>query len=81
MSYFYGVGKNYKYSGYIYLRIYHFRYYVYEAKAGLNSITLKNKGRRMIRFDDGTKIEYNFAYEQYSGTFMGTVKVEVINCD
>ena len=64
--------------GFLYFIRRYFSYYVYEAKAGLNSITLKNNGRRIIEFaDDKQRVEYNFAYEQYSGTFMGVVKVEV----
>lgn len=53
------------------------RYYVYEAKSGLNSITLKNNGKRFIEFKDGQKVEYNFACESYSGTFIGKMVVEV----
>jgi hypothetical protein len=45
----------------------------------LNSIVLTNKGKRTIKFSDGQKIEYNFGYEVYSGTFFGTTKVEVYN--
>lgn len=58
------------------MKIVNGRYYVYEAKSGLNSITLKNHGKRFVTFKDGQKIEYNFAYENYSGTVMGTMKVE-----
>lgn len=30
----------------------YYGYYVYEANAGLNSITLKNKGKRFVKFKD-----------------------------
>lgn len=42
ISYFFCKGQEYQYYG----------YYVYEATAGLNSITLKNKGKRYIKFKD-----------------------------
>jgi hypothetical protein len=51
-------------------------YYLYEANAGLNSVTLHNKGKRYVRFKDQL-IEYNFATDQYNGTLMGAMKVEV----
>lgn len=51
-------------------------YYNYEAKAGLNSLSLKNKGKRFIEFANGQKIQYNFACEEYSGSFWGPMKVE-----
>lgn len=59
------------------MRPLHNRNYWYEASAGFNSITLKNKGRRTIHFSNGQRIDYNFAYEVYSGTIMGSMKVEV----
>ncbi|EGR32781.1 oxysterol binding, putative [Ichthyophthirius multifiliis] len=70
ISYFYACGpqKSYKFYG----------YYLYEAKAGWNSLTLKNKGKRFLSFKDGQKINYNFGYEYYSGTFMGTMKTETL---
>ena len=52
-------------------------YYNYEAKAGLNSLTLKNRGKRYIKFKTGELLEYNFASEQYCGSFWGPMKVEV----
>ena len=50
--------------------------YNYESNAGLNSLKLKNKGSRHIKFKDGQSISYNFAKEVYSGSFMGAMKVE-----
>lgn len=46
----YGPKNNYRFGG----------YYCYEAKAGLNSVTMINKGRRHVKFYDGQTIEYNF---------------------
>ncbi|KAL4471196.1 hypothetical protein ABPG72_007563 [Tetrahymena utriculariae] len=51
-------------------------HYVYETKAGMNSLTLKNTGSRTVIFKDGQKITYNFGEENYSGTFIGTLKLE-----
>ncbi|CAK72506.1 unnamed protein product (macronuclear) [Paramecium tetraurelia] len=51
-------------------------YYNYEAKAGVNSLSLRNKGKRFLQFADGELIEYNFAGEEYSGSFWGPMKVE-----
>ncbi|CAD8174672.1 unnamed protein product [Paramecium octaurelia] len=70
VSQFYGVGRDNSYK--------YFGNYWYEASAGLNSITLKNKGKRTIIFNGGQRIDYNFAYELYSGTIMGSMKVETL---
>lgn len=51
---------------------------MYEAKAGWNSLTLRNKGKRTLIFKDGHRINYNFGYEYYSGTFLGTMKHETL---
>jgi hypothetical protein len=51
-------------------------YYLYEANAGLNSLTLTNRGKRSIQFADGQLITFDFNTELYSGTFMGTMKHE-----
>lgn len=51
--------------------------YNQEVNAGLNSLKIKNRGSRAVRFaSDGQLITYNFAKEKYSGSFMGTMKVE-----
>jgi hypothetical protein len=52
VSYFYiaGPNKNFKYYG----------YYLIEAKAGLNSLTLINKGKRTVVFKDGQKITFDY---------------------
>lgn len=42
----------------------------------MNSLTLKNTGSRTVVFKDGQKITYNFGEENYSGTFIGTMKLE-----
>jgi hypothetical protein len=53
ISYFLVIGpkESYRYSG----------YYAFEASAGLNSMTLNNKGRRSFIFRNGDRIEVNFA--------------------
>ncbi|CAD8208744.1 unnamed protein product [Paramecium octaurelia] len=68
ISYFLTIGpkNSYKFYG----------YYNYEAKAGVNSLSLRNKGKRFLQFADGELIEYNFAGEEYSGSFWGPMKVE-----
>ncbi|KAM3146116.1 hypothetical protein pb186bvf_001773 [Paramecium bursaria] len=68
VSYFYAVGPESSYKFYGYCN--------YEAQARLNSLTLKNMGKRQIVFADGQLIEYNFAGEEYSGSFWGHMKVE-----
>ena len=40
-------------------------------------MTLKNRGRRVIQFKDGSTVEYNFGAEEYCGSFWGPMKVEV----
>ncbi|CAK70450.1 unnamed protein product (macronuclear) [Paramecium tetraurelia] len=67
LSYFlvYGPKKSYKFFGYS----------LYEAKAGLNSLTILNHGKRTIQFPD-QKIVCTFSSEHYSGTFFGTMKNE-----
>ncbi|KAM3145464.1 Oxysterol-binding protein 4 [Paramecium bursaria] len=67
ISQFYCIGPNYKYFG----------NYWFEASAGLNSITLRNRGKRTVVFDN-ERIDYNFAYEQYSGTIFGKMRVETL---
>lgn len=68
ITYFYVIGpnKSYKFYG----------NYNYESHAGLNSLSLLNLGNRNIHFSDGQKIIYNFASEEYSGSFLGTMKIE-----
>ncbi|EGR27407.1 hypothetical protein IMG5_195890 [Ichthyophthirius multifiliis] len=71
ITYYLCIGKGFRCYG----------YYVYETKAGLNSLTLKNKGVRTVEFLDDKnnviqKIIYNFGEENYSGIFFGTMKIE-----
>ena len=58
VSYFllYGPQENYQYSG----------YYNIEAKAGLNSITILNKGKRQVTFKDKQRIDFDFSYGSYT---------------
>ncbi|CAD8133891.1 unnamed protein product [Paramecium octaurelia] len=71
VSYFlvFGPNKKYKYYG----------YYLVEGRAGLNSVTIINKGKRTIEFNDGQKIDFDFPNELYSGTFFGQLRQESIN--
>lgn len=48
---FVGPNNSYRYHG----------YYAFEANAGLNSMTLTNKGKRCFEFADGTTISANFS--------------------
>jgi hypothetical protein len=45
-----GQNRNFKYYG----------YYLIEAKAGLNSLTLINKGKRTVKFKDGQQIDFDY---------------------
>lgn len=64
----YGPNKKYIYSGYS----------SFSSSAGLNSISVVNKGKRYVKFDDGTKFEFNFFNESISNSFWGTMKHETI---
>jgi|JI6StandDraft_1071083.scaffolds.fasta_scaffold13260_6 hypothetical protein len=70
VSYMLVIGPNnlYRYYG----------HYHYEAKAGLNSMTLTNKGFRTLEFANGDKIKANFSRDTFSGVFLGTMRSEVI---
>jgi Oxysterol-binding protein len=66
-----GMNKAYKFHG----------YYNVEASAGLNSVTIVNKGKRKVIFKDGQTIDAGFymvthIYIQdiYKGTFLGTTR-------
>ena len=39
-------------------------------------MTIKNKGKRLIKFKDGQIIKFNFTKEVFSGTFMGKMRAE-----
>lgn len=56
----------------------YYGHYHYEAKAGLNSMTLTNKGYRILEFANGDKIRSNFSKDTFSGVFLGTMRSEVI---
>lgn len=51
-------------------------YFNYTAKAGLNSVTVTNVGRRKYEFFDGYKAEVTCPEELFSGTFFGTMRHE-----
>lgn len=43
------------------------------AKAGFNSISLKVDGKKILEFQDGTKIEWNVPGDQFNSIFIGTI--------
>mmetsp|Transcript_25987 Transcript_25987/g.25578 ORF Transcript_25987/g.25578 Transcript_25987/m.25578 type:complete len:305 (-) Transcript_25987:40-954(-) len=68
VSHFYieGPNKNYVCHG----------YYNYTAKAGLNSVTITNVGKKVFQFPDGQIITHNLPNELFAGTFFGTMRHE-----
>jgi len=66
--YMFGPKKNYKYYGYS----------NYSAGAGFNSVKVHNKGKRVIEFPDGGKIQFSFGTEEYNNSFFGTIRHEAI---
>jgi hypothetical protein len=62
----YGPNKNYKMHGYS----------QFSSSAGLNSLKLYNKGKRVFEFPDGTVITGSYCHEVYNNTFFGTVRHE-----
>lgn len=71
ISYFLVVGPNdsFRYYG----------YYAFSAHAGLNSMTLVNKGRRHFEFKNDDIISVDFNKEIYSGAFLGTLRSEAVD--
>lgn len=53
-------------------------YYVFEAKAGLNSLKIINQGKRKVTFEDGQTITINCPNESFSSTFIGTPRNEAL---
>ena len=51
-------------------------YFNYTAKAGLNSVTVSNIGKRTFEFFDGYKAVVSCPEELFSGTFFGTMRHE-----
>lgn len=51
-------------------------YFNYTAKAGLNSVTVSNIGKRTFEFYDGYKAVVTCPEELFSGTFFGTMRHE-----
>jgi len=68
ISHYYMVGpkNNYKYYGYS----------NFSSGAGMNSVKVNNKGKRFVEFNDGTKIMFNFCFEQYNNSLWGTIRHE-----
>jgi len=52
-------------------------YYVFEAKAGLNSLRINNMGKRRVQFQDGQTITFNCPNEYFTNSLIGTLKHEV----
>jgi hypothetical protein len=52
-------------------------YYVFEAKAGLNSLKVVNSGKRRVTFSDGQTVTFNCPNESFTNTLIGTLKHEV----
>ncbi len=63
-----GPNNNYRYYG----------YYDFEAKAGLNSGKLVNRGKRYLELSTGEKYELGFTNVQYEGVFLGTLRESTI---
>lgn len=53
-----------------------FGYFNYTAKAGLNSVTVTNIGKRTFEFHDGYRVSLTCPEEVFSGTFFGTMRHE-----
>lgn len=68
ISYFliYGPNDSYQFSG----------YYDFEISPGLNSLSLKNVGKRKFSFRDGTEITATYPTGVFSSTFFGTSRIE-----
>lgn len=70
----YGPNKSYYFAGYS----------KFGSSAGLNSVTVSNKGRRFVQFPDGVKFEFDFfkvsiiliIKETFSNSFWGILKHE-----
>lgn len=63
-----GPGGHYRFSG----------FYDFDVSPGLNSLTLKNKGKRKVEFKDGGVIEGTYPTNEFSATFIGTSRIEEI---
>ncbi|EAS07563.1 oxysterol-binding protein (macronuclear) [Tetrahymena thermophila SB210] len=70
ITYIYVTGPQKKYVSY--------GYGEFDASAGLNSLKIKNNGKRFFKFQDGQLITFNQGYEYFSGTFFGTTRHETL---
>ena len=59
--YILGPKKNWIYCG----------YFSFSSSAFINSVKLRNNGKRYIKFKDGTYINFNYSIDEYSNTFVG----------
>ena len=66
VSHYYVEGNGFRVSG----------YFNYTAKAGLNSVTVINIGKKTFEFFDGYVVSLSCPEELFSGTFFGTMKHE-----
>jgi len=64
----YGPNENYKMYGFS----------CFGSNAGLNSLKVVNKGKRMVVFHDKTKIAFDTLNDSFSNTFWGTLRHENI---
>jgi hypothetical protein len=51
--------------------------YDFSAHAGLNSISLVNKGFKTYEFPNGDQIYVSCSKDKYSGVFLGTLRTEL----
>jgi len=64
----YGPNNNYIYCGYL----------NYTSNAYFNSFKLNNTGKRYIKFKDGTHVDFNYSLDNYSNTFWGCFRHEIV---
>lgn len=56
----------------------HTGYFNFTAKAGLNSVSVINNGKKLYEFKDGHTISQNCGEDHFGGTFFGTLRHECI---
>ena len=64
----FGPNNNYIYCGYL----------NYTSNAWFNSFKLNNTGKRYIKFKDGTHVDFNYSLDNYSNTFWGCFRHEIV---
>jgi Oxysterol-binding protein len=53
-------------------------YFSFSAKAGLNSVTVVNHGKKLYQFPDGHSITQTCGEDSFGGTFFGTLRHECL---